>query len=640
LHDSFNTYLRNQNIDYSKKQKTVKEIVYNSILNTEDAFFTRFDFFYLDKKMKREIILKYSTISEFKDLINGVIDFEAIQSFYGQLRNSLLELSPNDLEVENYYELSLIINIANRDHISTNNQFLYTYTKSLLFNGYCEKNITSSGYLFGMLYYIKTGSADLLLNQTSNDLYDTNHFFESLVNETDKEDDYFQKHLSPLSKKEIKKLISTSRVYDFKEKITLVLENLFIHKKHQSDYLDLTKCIENYVNSEDEESVYILEDFLKENNIRSFFARWILKDAKQNILALGHVPEINDYLNLSLNEFIVKNRQLGSFDLWVEILNHIRLSLHINMAIDISSISKFWTKYYQGKDYSVFSVPSTLLVFEKKGFIEEKDSIKLITSIQNSSEKGIRHLLADYIQLHPSDIIDVLIQYFDIEELHISWFTLQSKYIDYFPDNLFNYSMARVLEYHRHNREINFNEIENIISSNRCNEFKRILEITKFRVRIQKGNNKVKALKKSGINYTEYSDDSNSYKQDSKSRLNNGILTIKDKKIISEHKLKPEEVAGYSDGFYSSLSDLNLFEVFPKNEIRKKIKPILYNAIVGKVNSINSFHSLYYFPGNTLKLMNDYIIEVNYNSLYESFTDFLELSMFEINANKPHEHEI
>src|SRR5690606_14171897 len=41
LHDSFNTYLRNQNIDYSKRQKKVKTIVYESILNLEVAFLTR-----------------------------------------------------------------------------------------------------------------------------------------------------------------------------------------------------------------------------------------------------------------------------------------------------------------------------------------------------------------------------------------------------------------------------------------------------------------------------------------------------------------------------------------------------------------------------------------------------------------------
>jgi len=640
LHDSFNTYLRNQNIDYSERQKTVNAIVSKSILNSEYKFLTRFDFFYLDKEMKRRIVLKYSNISVFKNLVSKSIDFEAIQSFYGQLRDSLLELSPNDLEIENYYELSLIINAAYRDHISTNNQFLYTYMKSLLFHGYAEKDITSSGYLFGMLYYIQTGSVDLLLNQTSNDFYDINRFFENLLEDIKQEDDFFHKHKSPLLKKRIEDLIHPNGEYNFNDKITFVLVNLFIHKKHQSDFPELTNCITKFIYSEEKEAAYSLKLLLDKHNFCSLLPWLILKNAKRNILALGHIHEINDYLKLSLNDFIVKNRQLGSFDLWVEILNHIRLSLHLNKAIDIGSISKFWTKYYQRKDYSLLSIPSALLVFEQKEFINKTDAVSLITSIQEVSEKGYRGLLADYIELHSPNIIDFLINTFDIEELHISWFKLPSKYVDHFPDVIFNVSMKKLLKYHSHNREIDFNEVENVISSNRSDEFRIILEITKFRVRIPKGNNKIKALKKCGIAYTVYSDDINSYKQDSQSRLNTGILTIKDKKIIIEKKLKPEVVAGYSDGYYSSLSDLNLFQVFPKKEIRKCIKAILYNAIVGKVNTFNSFHTLYYYPGNTLKLINDYKIEANYDLLYESFTNFLELSMFEINSNKPHEQEV
>jgi len=640
LHDSFNTYLRNQNIDYSKRQKTVKEIVYKSILNSEDAFLTRFDFFYLDKEMKREIVLKYSTISVFKDLVNESIDFEAIQSFYGQLRDSLLKLTPNDLEIENYYQLSLIINVAYRDHISTNNQFLYTYIKSLLFHEYTEKDFTSSGYLFGMLYYIKTGSVDLLLNQTSNDYYDTTRFFEDLLFDISKEDNFFDKHKAPLPKRKIEELIHAKDEYNFNERITFLLVNLFIHKKYQSAFPELTNCITKYIYSEEEEAVYSLKLLLDKHNIRSLLPWLILKDAKRNILALGHIPEMNNYLNLSLNDFIFKNRQLGSFDLWVEILNHIRLSLHLNKVIDISSIFKFWTKYYQRKDYSLISLPSALFVFEQKGFVNKTDAVELITTIQDVSEKGYHGLLADYIELHPPDIIDFLINTFDIEELHISWFTLPSKYIDQFSDIIFNISMKGLLKYHSHNREIDFNEVENVISSNRCDEFRSILEITKFRVRIPKRSNKIMKLKKNRIAYTEYSDDDNSYKQDSQARLNSGILTIRDKKIIIEKKLKPENVAGYSDGFYSSLSDIKLFQIFPKNEIRKSIKPILYSAIVGKVNTINSFHYLYYFPGNILKLISDYKIEADYDMLFKSFTSFLELSMFEIDSNKPLEQEV
>jgi hypothetical protein len=233
-----------------------------------------------------------------------------------------------------------------------------------------------------------------------------------------------------------------------------------------------------------------------------------------------------------------------------------------------------------------------------------------------------------------------LVKYFDINKLEVSWFSLPTNHINCFPDSIFNLSIERLLQHNIYDKQIDFNDIQNILSSNRCNQFRDILEVNKFRVRISKRNKKTKSLKNIGIPYTEYSDHNNSYRQDSQSRLNNGILTINDKKIISELKLKPDEVASYSDGFHSSLSDLKLFQLFPKKEVKRSIKPILFNAIVGKVNTINYFHSLYFFPGNTLKLINDYKIETNFYSFYESFINFLELSMFEISSNKLHDQEV
>ena len=640
LHDSFNTYLRNQNIDYSKRQKVVKEIVSKSIINLENSFRTRFDFFYLDKKIKLKIILKYSSISVFKKIVSESIDFEAIQIFYGKLRESIIEMSASDLAVENYYELSLILNIAYRDHISPLNNFLYTYLKSLLFQGYAEKNITSSGYLFGMLYYIKTGSVDLLLNLASNDNYDINRFLKDLQNDIKKEDVFFEKHKLPLSKKRIEELISIEGEHYFNERITFVLENIFIHKKNQSHFPELTNCITKFIHLNEEEAIYDIKLLLDKYNMPSFLPWLILRDAKRNILALGYIPKMNNYLKLSLNDFIIKNRGLGSFDMSVEILNHIRLSLHLKKKYDITSVSKFWTKYYQRKDYSLISIPTALFIFERKGFINKRDAVELIMSIQEVSEKGYQGLLAAYIKLHSTDIINFLADTFDIDELHVSWFTLPTNYINNFPDNLFNLSMNSLLKYQRNNRDIDFDEIENIMGSNRWEEFKRIIEITKFRVRISKGNKQIKALKKTGIAYYEFSSDNNSHEQNSQSRFNYGILTIQDKKLIIEKKLKPQVVAGYSDGFYSTLSDLNLFKLFPKNDIRKDINSILYSGLVSKVKSIDSFHSLYYFPGNILKLVNDYKIKSNYKSMYKSFKNYLELSMFEIKSINPDEQEM
>ncbi len=635
LHDSFNTYLRKQNINYSARLTSVNQHVFNSIMNMEQRFLSRISFFDLDKKRKKEIAIKYCSISVFSTLVSVVIDTESIREFYTQIRELIAELSPDDLTVENYYEFSLILNIVNRDHISTLNEFLYTYVRTLLFNGYTEENITSSGYLFAMLHYVQTGNSDLLLNLTSNDFYSTDRFVEDLNEKIQEEEFFFDKHNSALSKSKIKKLLVKDTEQGFREKVTYVLENLFLHEKHQSDFKELTACIKNYVVSEDLESVYFLQEFLDQYDVRNYYAQWILTDARKNLLALGHIHQSNDYLRLSLKDFVSKYRDLGSFKLSVEILNYLRLSLHNNASMDVNSLTSFWTKYYNRKDYSLMSIPEALRVFERKKFVSVKQSISLITEIQRQSEKGYRGLLVEYIELHPIDIIDFLVKTFNFGELHIAWFTLPSKYINQFPDKLFEFAMKKLLQNHN-SGEIDFDEVENVIRSNRRDEVRRIFELTEFKV-WGKGVRQISFLKRNRIPVREFEDDKISNEQSSKERLAGGILTSKDRKMIVENNLKVIDVAGLGDGNYSTLADVNLFNEFPKASVRKSIKPILYHALTGKVSRHDSFHNVFYFPGNVPKLIEHYNVSVNYINLFEGFRRYLELSMFEIKLTKDSE---
>ncbi|GAK89308.1 reticulocyte binding-like protein 2b [Nonlabens ulvanivorans] len=155
FHDSFNTYLRKE-VDYTHKTERINNIVCKSLLNLENRFLSRFSLFQLSKKQKKKIILKYSSITIFEKIIKKSIDYESLQSFYNQLRESIKEFSPNELSVINYYDLSLIINLVSREHLATLNEFNYTYVKSLIQNGITDEDITSSEYLFSMYYYIKT----------------------------------------------------------------------------------------------------------------------------------------------------------------------------------------------------------------------------------------------------------------------------------------------------------------------------------------------------------------------------------------------------------------------------------------------------------------------------------------------------
>ena len=116
FHDSFNTFLRKR-VDYSHKTDKVNSIVSESILNLEKRFLSRFSLFQLSKEQKKDIIIKYSSLRTFDKIIKNTIDYESIITFYTQLRETLNVISPNELSVINYYDLSLILNLVLREHI-------------------------------------------------------------------------------------------------------------------------------------------------------------------------------------------------------------------------------------------------------------------------------------------------------------------------------------------------------------------------------------------------------------------------------------------------------------------------------------------------------------------------------------------
>ncbi|MCH4551986.1 hypothetical protein [Aestuariibaculum lutulentum] len=627
FHDSLTTYLRKQNINFSQRQNKVNELVFKSIISFEKRFLSRFNSFRLSLEHKYEVLSKFTVIQSFKKLMLDVVDFEAIQSFYTQLREELEHFEAGDFKIIQFYDLSLIINLISKDHVSTINTFQYTYLKALLFNNYTEEDITSSKYLFAMLYYIETNNATLLFNATSNDYYDTEHFIEQLEDDIAKEERYFTLHQNQFEKQKISELLENK--YDLMEIIPIIITNLFVHNSKIKQYSKLRNSIKAYLN--DENSSYeILRGFLVENDINEHFTSYILKAAKQNILGLGKESSINDYINLSLKDFILKNKHLGSFDLRDEIHNYIRLSVYQQRQVDFSSISMFWTKYYNRKDYSFLTIGTALKTFENKNFIEVENSCKLIKSIQVISEKGHRYLFNDYIKQHSIGIIEFLNNNFDYKDLLVQWLDLPPDYINVLPDFIFQNELKERLFYHRTNKEIEFKELENIFKSNRLEELKYVLNLWKYKVRIPNNDTLKDWLLSEKIEIKEYSEEENKYKKNSQEHFNQGILTIEDKDFILKNKLESYEVAGFADGWYSVFTDLEIYELFERDSVVDNIQKILYNGILGKVRSINSYCSLYYLPGNIPKLIDNFNVDIEFSQLFESFKHYIDMSLFNL----------
>lgn len=631
FHDSFLTYLRRTNINYKVIASNVNSIVYSSILIGDKRFLSRFRYFDLSIEEKKNIIKKYSSITEFRTLMDGIIDFESIQDFYNQIRETMPELSTNDLEINDYYDLSLILNMVYRDHLSTLNSFYFTYCKSLILNGYSIEDITSNRYLFGMMYYIQTNDGSLIFNLNNDNHYDTSRFYYELENDAYEEKLFFKKHQKPLLTSKIKALLKDKSNWEYRKIISYILEDLFIHDLSRMNFEDLYNSINHYVNGDEYKANLILENFIVDFGIEDYQARWILKNAYENLLALGYITDKNDYLNLSLKQYILKHKDTGSFAMRVEILNYIRLSVHHNREIDIPSISLFWTKYYQRKDHTLYSVYAALPIFEKKGYIEMYDSLSLIYKIQDVSEKGYRGLLADYIlEKNPSVIAEIL-EHFHPTNLSISWFLLPSEYINVLPDLVYNLEKANKIKYNRTNRKIPYDEIENLLDSNRLEQFRNDLAFYRYSIDIEEKNPAIKKLKRLKIPYQTYKDQNYNHTESTAlSRLEQGILDDKNKEVILVKKLKSYEVAAFSDGNYSALSNPDIFKVFSKDDIKSNIKKIIYYAMTSRLRAIDHFHILWPFPGNIIKLLDDNEVVDNLDCFYQSFNIFLNMSMFDL----------
>ena len=82
-------------------------------------------------------------------------------------------------------------------------------------------------------------------------------------------------------------------------------------------------------------------------------------------------------------------------------------------------------------------------------------------------------------------------------------------------------------------------------------------------------------------------------------------------------------------GYYSVFSDIDIFKIYPKDQVKENVLLILRNALIGPIKTIDEFACLFYFVGNLPKFMDEYDITVEYKKLYDSFMKFLKISSLE-----------
>lgn len=604
FHDSFNNYLKNS----YKINKDVLEKIKKSILSKNIEYLSRFNLIQFDDKFIEQVLKIYSNFDTFSELSNN-FDFESIKLFYIGLKE-ILPKFPNILDIYQYYSLILITILLERHD--------YHYSSSLFYNLFYygenhhlnETNIYSNGVMWSLYVYYKTNNLELYKNLIEKNNYNDNTLLNDIEENWNYEKTWSLRYdnININSEEKVIKHIMKTRNYKLFEKY---LAYIYIKKVKNSEYYTI---IYNYINNtfkKHHQEYY--ENICTELGFDSFLKKRILENAKIKIYERGCLKEDNIFLKNNLKKFMKSLAHKYSCDIYEYLLSYIRLYNHLNKDFDYREIFKYLNMYLFRKDYSVINLDSALIIFEKHNCIKECDSITLIKNTMQKSEKGIRHLLTDYLNKKDPEIIPKINKYVDNLEIDLN--RLKSDHI-----NKIKFSKVDLFLRYNIYDYVNYYDIEQLLNT----KYKSLLlNIFKYNNILIKDvpKDRIILFKENNIQYTILIN-----KPQKKFEERNYIIKS-DSKYIDINNTSYLELSTYLDINNQCLPYINLFEKYDKNMLRKDCLKIIHNAISTKDYYFKKYSCIWYSCLGTIPQLLDLSnYTVNWEKLYHIFQQFLNYS--------------
>lgn len=630
VHDSLNTFLRSHTDEWEVYVSEIRGKVFSSLLEGEKRYISRYYFFQFNKDQHYQMLSKYADVEYFNEWIKDCVDIEAVQAFYSQLRNSLNKLELSQLTVYQYYDFILIQNILSRSYISGRLEFLYIYARSLILNGYTEEDIVSSGHVFSMMYFLKEGDYRLLEIQFSDSHYDTEEFDRELKSTIQDEEERFETLERSYNLVRMYKEFKNLDEWTIRDWVIEIFVNIYIHGNDDELFEGWSEALNMFLSKGSKKFITdLLEGIILKFNLRERWVDTILNGIVYKLKALGVLEEDNQFIEFPLETFIDTRDFTRHFDVHNEIWDYLRLSLKHERKIDIESIHKLFLSYYPRKDYTVINIGAALKTFQKHHLLSMQDSVLIISAFQSQSEKGIRHILDDYLKQLSLVDFKKFLNTFDISDLEIDLASLPSDFLNVTPPELIVEKIRELLRYHSSDRKIKLYEIKNLISSDHGQEIINVLKFWKYKILVTEAEKLPEILQENNILVEKTQTDQNySHENNSEENYERGHLTQKDIQFIKEQKLSSSELATLSDGHYASFSDLSLYDHYKKEDLTSNVNEIIYNAILSEARTIDYSADLYYLVGNIPQFLNDYVVnyDVDFKKIFKSCMLFIELS--------------
>lgn len=596
IHDSLNTYLKQDN-DYLQTFKKEKQgIVKESVDNFEINFLSRFDGFAFEENYIKEILIRFSDFANFEKLLNSTFDFESIQEFYKQLK-SLLHIHQN-LDVYQIYSFILICLIVERTTLEGYYSLLYQIFTYMDKNSLDEKNIFSKGIFWKMYNYFRQYQNQEPMIVNWDELSYPHDFYEKF----NEEYSYWCDLEKDIEDEYVELIKSNENQYRSKELLIELFTSIKFNERTDSKYYSL---IDDYLNKGEMFILKDLENICIEFNISRSLISNILIKLTYNLKSLGIIKTDNMFIENSLQELIQKTSHEGSFHVQNHILKYFRLKNRYDEEIDLNSINKFQGMYFERKDYSVITINEALLTFENKNLIKEYESIDLISNLMDQSEKGIRHLLTEYFNSKDHIFMKNFLKERAFPYNLVNIFNLNPNLINECSIEDITEALIKIFDHNIYSKSIDYHEVSKGLKSKYKNSIQENISFFGYSL-----NNPEKEIGDNGYEYIPFK---------------HGFISLDDLEYIKENNLSCIEISKYCSHNFQSFSYLELYEHYPVSVLKDNFFDIIYTSMF--VNSFSAYAGWDCYLGNLPMFLDKLDCDVDWNRLYEIFTSFLRFSL-------------
>lgn len=619
IHDSFNTYLRIRISLFLQRKERTLAIVRKSILDGSIEYMDRMQAFDFDEKFYQIILKKYSNLDEFQKLMSSTRDYNSIQSFYGQLQ-IILEDRKDILDIYQYYSFALVYQIANRNDLVGNDSMILQMLIYMHNHGGIENKIFSSDYIWQV--YLTCNNLEKLTAQYLNNRHFSESQFYDLIENINDDCTFYEKKVKVINFEQLQKQLSDkeNRILDKDKILTDYLVSIWIHENKTEKFYD---SFFNYIQSGKECVNEILPELIQ-YDFDKFWVERSLNSAEYQLHELGYFGEKNKFRNISLLDLIKNGAVEGSYSVVTLVASYLKLANYENRDVDIDSLAYAWCMYFNHKDYSVYTIDTALVVFEKKRLILEDESSKIIVKLMKQSDDGISHLMTSYANKKGTKYVDKLNKagYFNNRDCSIRFWELDSKNYNCFSKLDMGKQITDLLSVHYQSKMIEGRDIETVMVSKYRDMVLDGIEYYGYSI-LSPDIDLVPELESRGIKYIGWKE------QNEKEYIpfEHGYIHKEDFKYITEHNLSYVEVAQYADGWYSCLPFVDAFLSYDKLDIQKDYMEILHNSMYARVSEGDYLGNWNLLLGNIPCFLLQYEIDVDWEKIYNVFKKFLDISL-------------